>query len=116
MPLLALDTPWDQKKPPYGSTINKAHPLSQGLVACYLINEAGGQVAYDATGDNNTGISQLNPIWGTGKYGLDLKFNGLNQWINIGAGPNLSSTNKFTLSAWVFPNSTPQGSRVISTA
>ena len=34
---------WPQK-PPLGSKINWGHPLSQGLVGCWLMNEAGGNL------------------------------------------------------------------------
>ncbi len=34
-------------KPPLGSTLDYSHPLSQGLVGCWLMNERGGALASD---------------------------------------------------------------------
>ena len=46
--------PDPRKKPPYGSRLDPTHPLSQGLVGCWLFNEGGGNVC------NNL----LNPMGG----------------------------------------------------
>jgi hypothetical protein len=35
-------SPYNQQKPPLGSQINWGHPLSRGLVGCWLFNEGGG--------------------------------------------------------------------------
>jgi hypothetical protein len=45
------------------------HPLSQGLEMSLLLNEAGGNILYDATGNQNHGIG-TNIAWGAD--GLDL--------------------------------------------
>jgi hypothetical protein len=39
-----------QQKPPLGSQINWSHPLSKGLVGCWLFNEGGGLKVKDLTG------------------------------------------------------------------
>ena len=36
-------------KPPLGSVLNPDHPLSQGLVGCWLLNEGGGEKVYNLT-------------------------------------------------------------------
>lgn len=38
-PVYARDNKWGNTKPPVGSQIDWGHPLSQGLVGCWLINE-----------------------------------------------------------------------------
>ena len=45
------------------------HPLSQGLIMSLLMNENGGSIVYDATGNQNHGTG-TNLVWGSD--GLDL--------------------------------------------
>jgi hypothetical protein len=42
-------------KPPFGTPLNKDHPLAQGLVASYLFNENSGRTVYDSSGNENRG-------------------------------------------------------------
>jgi hypothetical protein len=51
-------------KPPVGSQINFGHPLSKGLVGCWLMNEGGGPTANDLSGNKNKGILE-NATWCT---------------------------------------------------
>ena len=46
-------------KPPLGSTLNLNHPLANHVMACYLFNEQGGNVAYDLSGNGNHGVLNL---------------------------------------------------------
>lgn len=64
-------------KPLFGSQINQAHPLSQGIVSCYLFNEGAGTTVYDSSGkghhmDFTTG-SPL-PTWTSDSNGNALNF------------------------------------------
>ncbi|MHA1309216.1 MAG: LamG-like jellyroll fold domain-containing protein [Candidatus Heimdallarchaeota archaeon] len=42
-----IRNPNPHKKPPYGSRIDPTHPLAQGLVGCWLMNEGGGSKIFD---------------------------------------------------------------------
>lgn len=64
-------------KPPLGSVINWSHPLTRGLVGCYLFNETGGGVLYDlAPVTANAGLNIVpagswdarGPILSTARY------------------------------------------------
>lgn len=49
-----IQIPWTYK-PPYGVKLNRQHPLAQGLVGCWLMNEGGGNTVFDlASGNNGT--------------------------------------------------------------
>ncbi len=48
-----------------GTRIDRGHPLAQGLVACYLLNEGGGRTAYDLASE-----------------GISIPFVGSASWIN----------------------------------
>lgn len=43
-------------KPPVGSVVNWGHPLSNGLVGCWLFNEGGGNTAASIGGINIAGV------------------------------------------------------------
>ena len=43
-------------KPPKGAMLNRGHPLSRGLKGCWLMNEGGGKIVNDLSGNGNTGI------------------------------------------------------------
>ena len=69
-------------KPSLGSTIDFNHPLSQGLVGCWLFNEQTGNKIYDLAKDNHGNL--LNgPIWNSDVDGI-LKFDGTNDSVDFG--------------------------------
>lgn len=97
---------------------------STGLVGHYTfdggnLNWSSGSaeiVDKSGTGNNgdaiNVGASGVKP----GKVGQSLEVNGTSAYIDLGtpASLNLSSVNKFTLAAWVYPTAAPNGAGVIS--
>lgn len=77
-------------KPPFGTPLNRVHPLAQGLVGCWLFNEGSGNRAWDASGCENRGtlINMSDPPtptsgWGPGPHGGALALDGINDWINF---------------------------------
>lgn len=69
-------------KPLPGAQINPAHPLSRGLVGCWLFNEGSGSRANDISGNGNHGtLTNMSPNaqnsgWGGSKFGGGLCFDG----------------------------------------
>lgn len=55
-----------QVKPPLGSQLNFSHPLSQGLVGCWLMNEGGGNLVNDS-------IKKYNLVKTGGKWGSNIE-------------------------------------------
>lgn len=72
-------TDWYQK-PPLGSQINWSHPLSQGLVGCWLINEGGGKKTIELV-NGKLGSILDKCSWGT-KKALGLKFDGTDSYVS----------------------------------
>ena len=63
-------------------------------------NEGTGSTVNDISGNNNTGTwSGSGSHWTTGKIGKGGSFNGSDDWVNVGNGSSLSSSN-FTYSLW----------------
>lgn len=71
-------------KPPFGARINWHHPLSQGLLGAWLLNEGGGNIIYDAV-KSTKGIfgSTKEPNWLDTSYGRILDFNGTDDCIEM---------------------------------
>ena len=66
-------------KPPLVTLLRQGHPLSKGLVGCWLFNERGGDSVYDASGQGNTGtLTDMDPAtdWVVSEKGSALDFSG----------------------------------------
>ncbi len=69
-------------KPPYGTQLNRAHPLARGLVGCWLFNEGAGLKASDSSGMGNHGTltnftsPSISSGWVGGSSGGALAFDG----------------------------------------
>jgi len=55
--------PDPRKKPPYGSRLDPTHPLSQGLVGCWLLNEGGGNKVWNLAQNKHHGSFVNSPEW-----------------------------------------------------
>lgn len=91
--------------PPIGTPINKSHPLAQGLIGSWLLNEGGGKKAYDSTGvEIIPGV-----VTATGAYtqftrGQSFKGDGGgNDSIDLGKQPKMDlATSPMTVSVWFY--------------
>ena len=71
-------------KPPKGAMLNRGHPLARGLKGCWLMNEGGGTIVNDLSGNGNTGIlSGTAPTWIAGSEGPAIDFPGTNEIITL---------------------------------
>ena len=85
-------------KPKPGVQINPPHPLSQGLVGYWLFNEGSGSRANDISDKDNYGILEnmsanaQNSGWGGSRFGSKMRFDGSDDYIDIGVDSSLIST------------------------
>jgi len=95
------------EKPMYGVLLNPYHPLSRGLIGCWLFNEGGGNIVYDLSGYGNHGTlgggtAGYCPAWTAGKSGSVLSFDGNDDYIEM---PNtdtlLKNKTEGTILIWV---------------
>lgn len=93
-------------KPPAGTQINPLHPLSQGLVGCWLFNEGAGSLVNDISGHGNHGrLTNMAPnVQGSGWGGGGLNFDGDNDYVVVPRN-NLQGMSEFTISVWIKRNS-----------
>lgn len=87
------------EKPMYGARLIKDHPLAQGLVLDTLMNEYGGNIAFDGSGFQNHGTMH-NCLWSP--RGID--FNGSTSYIDAGNNPILNLQKAITIVAMLKTN------------
>ena len=94
---------YDLTKPPLGSLPSYGHPLAQGLVGLWLMNEGAGDKVYDLSGNGNTGTFVSDPIWSVGKFGPTIYCDGGVAYLDCGAGSSLnfdSGSQDFSVVVW----------------
>ena len=97
-----------QQKPMHGLQINWAHPLSKGLVGCWLFNEGSGGQVFDLSGNGNTGTLQgTSPSWTSGKFGSAVLLPGTNEGIDCNQKMTVNGTTGLTIAVWVYVRSSP---------
>ena len=57
-------------KPPLGTRLIPGHPLTNGLVGCWLMNEGSGDKIYDLTGNGNDGT--VSASWESSEVGVGI--------------------------------------------
>lgn len=107
---------WGRTKPPLGARHNPSHPLSQGLVGHWIMNENGGARAYDISGSGRHGTITLaggTGGWVKGQFGPAVNFDGADTLIDCGTSPfyDTVSLGPLTFSAWIFPRTAGEGTQ-----
>jgi hypothetical protein len=89
-------------KPSRGIQLNRSHPLTRGLVACWLLNENTGSKIFDTSGNGNIGTLKAQTYWEAGLFGSHLHFDGTDDYVDCGANDfGLGQTNEVTVLTWV---------------
>lgn len=94
--------------------------IDSGLVGHWKLDETSGTTAGDSSGNLLNGSMQggldATSDSADGKIGTSLVFDGVDDGIQIANSPSLENFTAFSLSAWVYPTASAQGSgsRVIS--
>ena len=83
-------SPWN--KPYRGMQVNKAHPLARGLIGCWVMNEATGDIVFDLSGGGNHGANN-----GADWVADGLDFDGASDLVIVDDTPQLFQTNEFTI-------------------
>lgn len=105
-------------KPKPGVRLNPFHPLSKGLVGCWLFNEGAGGTVRDISGNNNHGtLNNMDPAadWVGTIHGSGLAFDGSDDNITIANSAILNPPGDMTLSLWIRFNSLPSVTGNIAT-
>lgn len=84
----------------------QAGTAASSLVGEWRFDEASGTSAADSSGRSLNGTLQNGPVWTSGRYRSGLQFDGVNDYVQVGAQPALVMTNAMTISAWIYPTGT----------
>ena len=74
---------------------------NKDLLFYYPLDEGGGDVAHDFSGNGFHGTLIANPNWVDGKKGKCLKFNGINQYVNTGIKRVNNNIKSISISLWI---------------
>ena len=74
------------------------------LLAYWTLDEGSGSIAYDTSGNNNTG-TVANALWVGGLFGSALLFDG-GEFVTVSNSLSLNPVNGITVSAWIYPPDT----------
>lgn len=99
-----------------------------GPVGHWRFDECEGTVAHDVSGNENHGTINIGATapqtavgtcqtpgtaWGNGaagKLNSAMSFDGVDDWVDVGNNPSIANfTTNFTVSAWIYPNSSDAG-------
>jgi chitodextrinase/glucose/arabinose dehydrogenase len=75
--------------------------------AAYAFNETSGTTTADASGNGLTGTLTSGPVFAPGKYGNGIRFDGINDYVNLGNPTALRLTGSMTISAWINSSAFP---------
>jgi len=83
--------------------VNYNQPPEMQPVAHWRLDESGGAVAMDSSGNSHDGslVPGPSPQWVAGKLGGALAFHGSGDYVNCGNDPIFDVTDKMTVAAWV---------------
>lgn len=109
-------------KPLAGVKIDPLHPLSRGLVGCWVFNEGGGGRVNDLSGNGNHGTLNNFALTGNSSNwvgspmggGLDFVGSGTADFISFGSHSSITTFKQITEMIWVKFNSFNAFNRIIS--
>lgn len=79
---------------------------ASSLVGDWRFDEATGTSAADSSGRSLNGTLQNGATWAGGRYRAGLRFDGVNDYVQVGAQPALVMTNAMSIGAWIYPTGT----------
>lgn len=102
--MILVPNAYQHRKPPYSWTasgwgLRRNHWARRGLIGHWLINESGGNILYDVSGNRNHGTIN-GAVWGIGRNGGALDFDGSTTSVSL-ANLNWTSLPSFSVVARV---------------
>jgi hypothetical protein len=78
-----------------------ANLVEAGLVGYWNFDEGSGTIAYDSSGNGNSGAI-YGATWIGGRYGNGLNFDGISDYVDVGNSTILNPASAMSISAWIF--------------
>lgn len=76
-------------------------PSTVGLVGRWRLDEGTGTTTSDSSGNGYNGTLVNGAVWSAGRAGGGVTFDGVNDYIQVGAQPNLVVSSAMTIGAWI---------------
>ena len=90
-------------KPPKGAMLNRGHPYARVLKGHWLMNEGGGTIVNDLSGNGNTGALVADAHFVAGKFGPAVSLDGTDDYVACGDRAGLSVTGtQASVSIWIY--------------
>jgi hypothetical protein len=83
-----------------------------GIIAHYKFNEGSGKILKDISGNGNDG-KIVGAVYVPSPRGKALRFDGKDDYVNIGNAPSLNLTGDLTIIAWIKPTELSGNNRII---
>src|SRR5687768_9834072 len=76
---------------------------AQGLVGHWKLDEGRTRSTADSSGNGNNGslVGAGGPQWITGQFGNALRFDGVDEYVNVANSASLGITGDITMAAWI---------------
>lgn len=74
------------------------------LVGYWNFDEGSGTMAFDSSGYRNDGTLVNGPLWVNGVYGKALRFDGVDDYVNVTNSHSLNITGNIRIEAWIKPD------------
>ena len=103
-------------KPPKGTMLSRGDPLARGLVGCWLMNEGGGNIVNDLSGNYYTANFNSNTAWVAAKYGNGTYYNGTDDAVNGNYPDWRSADHAGTVVMWINPSALTGFHTIFSTS
>src|SRR6185369_10914198 len=101
---------WREPHPSSHKLLNSSYLLQGGgsipttyLVGEWRFDEASGVSTADSSGKGGNATLQNGPVWSGGRYRAGLRFDGSNDYVQVGALPALVMGNVMSIGAWIYP-------------
>ncbi len=89
--------------PPSGTVSTTGGSAPAGLVASWSFEEGSGSVAADSSGLGHTGVLVNNPQWGSGRSVTGIRFDGVDDYVQVNNAVGALTAPTFTAALWVNP-------------
>ena len=89
------------------------HAPAVGAGGWWKFDETSGLYAYDSSGNDLKGLLFNGPVWVTGYIGGALRFDGIDDYVDVLNDPKLNPSSAITVVAWVKPSAWTGNNRIL---